>query len=261
MDRDPNTILQHMNVEKNQGRGTLPIVVLGDAVHAMSPFKGQGANQALADGPLLASWLRRSSIDAAVRGFTREMVARTAVKVAASRKAALHLHSPAILSGEAEFAGIQEDSIPQLLSVLQERRIGAHLGRSFDDAIRAVIKELSIGLTSVKKNELDLSPSTSKQRKERALLYAASGHTLELRNMSIKYANEIRDAADERKRSCLHLASLGGHYHTCRFLLSETYVSHTCVDQDSITPLDAAIVGGDAKTVSLLTAKAQNMVW
>lgn len=37
------------------------VTVMGDACHPMSMFKGQGANQALHDGPLLASWLHCGS--------------------------------------------------------------------------------------------------------------------------------------------------------------------------------------------------------
>jgi 2-polyprenyl-6-methoxyphenol hydroxylase-like FAD-dependent oxidoreductase len=49
----------------------------------MTPFKGQGCNQALKDGPLLASKLAKNpkNLHAAVVAFEREMIARTRVKV------------------------------------------------------------------------------------------------------------------------------------------------------------------------------------
>jgi hypothetical protein len=50
----------------------------------MSMFKGQGANQALEDGPHLASWLASSSnsillssLSSKLRCFEREMISRS----------------------------------------------------------------------------------------------------------------------------------------------------------------------------------------
>lgn len=51
-DRWPMT----MKLWGKQQSGSL-VTVLGDACHPMTMFKGQGANQALADAPRLASWL------------------------------------------------------------------------------------------------------------------------------------------------------------------------------------------------------------
>jgi len=48
-DRDPMILFP-------KGTGSR-VTVIGDACHPMSMFKGQGANQSLADGPLLAHWL------------------------------------------------------------------------------------------------------------------------------------------------------------------------------------------------------------
>jgi 2-polyprenyl-6-methoxyphenol hydroxylase-like FAD-dependent oxidoreductase len=81
MDRDPQPLVDSF-MNSSLGRR---VVVLGDAVHSMSPFKGAGANQALLDGPLLASWLQRASLPAAIKGFLREMTNRTRPRVLASR--------------------------------------------------------------------------------------------------------------------------------------------------------------------------------
>ncbi|KAL9179171.1 hypothetical protein ACHAXT_008461 [Thalassiosira profunda] len=93
VDRDPQSFLDHRAAIERHGRVPSRVVLLGDAAHSMTPFKGQGANQALADGPLLAEWLGKAKVDSAVRGFVTEMARRSGVKVRASREAARRLHS------------------------------------------------------------------------------------------------------------------------------------------------------------------------
>lgn len=84
-----------------------PITLIGDAAHPMSPFKGQGANQALLDALALAraiyskcrtlSW-RNDGIRAQVlTEFEQEMIGRSASKVKDSADAAQFLHSELVL--------------------------------------------------------------------------------------------------------------------------------------------------------------------
>lgn len=86
------------------GKATL----LGDAAHPMSPFKGQGANQALLDALALArtitkgcgpsSQWRKAGIRANVlREFESEMLERSATKVKDSAEAVHFLHSEIVL--------------------------------------------------------------------------------------------------------------------------------------------------------------------
>lgn len=82
--------------------------VLGDAAHPMSPFKGQGANQALLDALLLARTITKSCISSPqwrqegirasiLTSFEAEMLERSASKVKDSAAAAQFLHSDIVL--------------------------------------------------------------------------------------------------------------------------------------------------------------------
>lgn len=82
--------------------------LIGDAAHPMSPFKGQGANQALLDALQLARTLYKSSAKPAdwkkvgirqsvLVDFETEMLQRSAIKVKGSAEAAVFLHSDVVL--------------------------------------------------------------------------------------------------------------------------------------------------------------------
>jgi len=84
------------------------ITLIGDAAHPMSPFKGQGANQALLDALALArgisrgcrpssGWREVGVRQAVLRGFEAEMLERSASKVKDSAAAAEFLHSEVVL--------------------------------------------------------------------------------------------------------------------------------------------------------------------
>jgi 2-polyprenyl-6-methoxyphenol hydroxylase-like FAD-dependent oxidoreductase len=84
------------------------ITLLGDAAHPMSPFKGQGANQALLDALALArgiikgcgpytQWKETGLRKSVLNEFESEMLERSASKVRDSAEAAQFLHSEIVL--------------------------------------------------------------------------------------------------------------------------------------------------------------------
>ena len=97
------------------------VTLLGDAAHPMSPFKGQGANQALLDAVDLAQSLERhGDLTSALTEYEPKMIARSEVKVRASRLCAELQHSPGAthLSGE-------DETKTEILSQLSKQGINA----------------------------------------------------------------------------------------------------------------------------------------
>jgi 2-polyprenyl-6-methoxyphenol hydroxylase-like FAD-dependent oxidoreductase len=85
-----------------------PVTLIGDAAHPMSPFKGQGANQALLDALSLAriisrgcrpssQWRKVGIRKSVLTEFESEMLERSATKVNDSAAAAQFLHSEIVL--------------------------------------------------------------------------------------------------------------------------------------------------------------------
>jgi 2-polyprenyl-6-methoxyphenol hydroxylase-like FAD-dependent oxidoreductase len=84
------------------------ITLIGDAAHPMSPFKGQGANQALLDALSLAreitkkctkfsNWKEIGIRKSVLNDFESEMLSRSNNKVKDSAAAAKFLHSEIVL--------------------------------------------------------------------------------------------------------------------------------------------------------------------
>ena len=84
------------------------VTLIGDAAHPMSPFKGQGANQALLDALSLArgiskgcrplsEWRKTRIRESVLTAFETEMLARSASKVKGSAEAVKFLHSDEVL--------------------------------------------------------------------------------------------------------------------------------------------------------------------
>ena len=84
------------------------VTLIGDAAHPMSPFKGQGANQALLDALMLArgiskgcnslsQWWKVGIRESVLTDFESEMLERSASKVKDSAAAAQFLHSEIVL--------------------------------------------------------------------------------------------------------------------------------------------------------------------
>jgi 2-polyprenyl-6-methoxyphenol hydroxylase-like FAD-dependent oxidoreductase len=88
-----------------------PVTLMGDAAHPMSPFKGQGANQALLDALSLAryistecsrssTWREEGIREVVLTKYEEEMLTRSASKVKDSAEAVKLLHSECVLSDD-----------------------------------------------------------------------------------------------------------------------------------------------------------------
>lgn len=288
MDRNPRDVYEQLIVGYHKPVGTIKnnssplrqprLAVVGDALHSMSMFKGQGANQALADGPLLSKCLVSSSIDAALTNWWRETLNRTAPIVSSSRKAALNWHSKRILEPNKDrvdrngsnadedyhgFAGVRPCAIPLLVEELRKRNIGPHLGGDLDRMILETIRDndwfdynncshnSDVESTDINENKIKGEKENKKvDICQRVLTLASEGDTAKLRQLTLSsifgsrhqhlYCKAMVEAKDEQGRSCLHLATINNHKFTVKWLLAEMRVLKQEENQSDLSKLNVA---------------------
>ena len=107
------------NTSPNPNPPSAQIILIGDAQHAMSPFKGQGANQSITDATQLSQLITKhtkisssnGNLSTMLRTFEREMNQRTRVKVLASREAIANVHTTKMFSDERKFADLANSDL------------------------------------------------------------------------------------------------------------------------------------------------------
>lgn len=106
---------------EEETKDILPIALIGDACHPMSPFKGQGANQALLDALDLSQLMKQNNgndLHSLINEYEKQMLKRVESKVMESRERVKTFHRPEALSSNNFFyRGINEQLIDQLNSV------------------------------------------------------------------------------------------------------------------------------------------------
>eukprot|EP01117_Protostelium_nocturnum_P017724 TRINITY_DN7269_c0_g1_i1.p1 TRINITY_DN7269_c0_g1~~TRINITY_DN7269_c0_g1_i1.p1 ORF type:complete len:527 (-),score=185.60 TRINITY_DN7269_c0_g1_i1:398-1978(-) len=130
---------EKMNNNKNLSLADR-IVLIGDACHPMSPFKGQGANQALLDAVSLGEQLiKHDDIQIAIKKFEKEMMSRVESKVLQSRERVKSFHESSILDTESfSYRGVNRE----LLDRMKENNINSQSGEQLEDLIKSEIEKV-----------------------------------------------------------------------------------------------------------------------
>lgn len=177
----------------------------------MSPFKGQGANQALTDGVMICRYLQSSRIDAAVKVTQQQICQRTAPIVRASREAALYWHSPESIGGENHgFAG---SSNPQkAVALLQAARISANSTLQLDRDVRAELDKHNLLALPVQSDDCREDDSLYAQ----AIQAARIGDLADLRRLSWNHGAHVL-----QNSGCIYQAAKCGHEKCFHWLETE----------------------------------------
>jgi salicylate hydroxylase len=218
-DRDPTSFAVPTNNDA-------PVIVAGDALHAMSPFKGQGANQSLQDALTIAKWIggsggqRHNSRSVPVlAACQRELVQRTAPIVHASRVAAQYWHSDVAVQATHAWTGLT-DPAPLVAALAVSRDVHVNTTTNIDEAVRKLVREMNLN---------DVIPSTTillpaqhrppmtmeRQHCSEAHAAAQAGCLRTLRRLSFADKDSVRDS------DCLPIAAQAGQLRAVHWLIKE----------------------------------------
>uniref|UniRef100_A0A7S4MF36 FAD-binding domain-containing protein n=1 Tax=Prymnesium polylepis TaxID=72548 RepID=A0A7S4MF36_9EUKA len=145
------------------------VTLIGDAAHPMTPFKAQGANQALSDAVLLADCLVHGvdqhgphhGFDVALPIFESKMLSRSARMVVGSREKAKEMHSSLALQPSRKVQREVDVDMQKVIQFLHTKGIGAQ-NASDPRGLDAVVAE-AMGSCA---NKI-LDDGTKKERKKR----------------------------------------------------------------------------------------------
>jgi salicylate hydroxylase len=123
-------------------KDNIPIALVGDAAHPMSPFKGQGANQTLLDAVDLVDIIAQNNLDlhSAISQYEDRMLKRVYTKVMQSRERVTSFHRPEALSTQNFlYRGVDEG----MMNRLNNLGINAHWNDPNISMEQAIIDKLN----------------------------------------------------------------------------------------------------------------------
>jgi salicylate hydroxylase len=119
-----------------QALGEFPYTALvGDASHAMSPFKSQGANRAILDAVALADRLSSLPLTVAISSYESATAPKNIEKVLVSREKVAKLHCPSVAN---DFLNRTDVPNYQLTRTLKENHVGSWT-KNLDVAIKSLV--------------------------------------------------------------------------------------------------------------------------
>jgi 2-polyprenyl-6-methoxyphenol hydroxylase-like FAD-dependent oxidoreductase len=145
-------VLRKAAVDAGMSRVTL----VGDAAHPMTPFKAQGANQAISDAVLLADTLAdgvrkhgvEDGFDKALPTFEQKMLNRSSRMVVGSREKAKEMHSNLALRPARKVQRETDVDMMRVIKMLRAKGIGATSAndkRGLDAAVSDVMRQCAGG--------------------------------------------------------------------------------------------------------------------